>query len=267
MIHIVAHIYPGSISPKSRLKCEFHLHPRPISSPSTPIDSYLASIQVVSHLNPGLYICVPSSSRRRLSYNQVTKIASLFHPGNISNQSKSQDVRLTSLRVLRDQHRGPNVLVSPPSMHHQRPNIRAACYLGLYHLHPVLKTACQFHPGITPNQSNLLDLCLISIQVLSHLKTGSKILVSPSSRWRFNSIQIVITISQLHSDPISNPYRSQDVHLKCIHVLPHLHPGRMIIVSPPSMQSFTSIQYNIFASHPQSGPNSCNSPPTSSPFT
>ena len=136
MIHIVAHIYPGSISPKSRSKCEFHLHPRPISSPSRPIDSHLASIQVVSHLNPGLYICVPSSSRWRLNSNQVTKIASLFHSGNISNQYKSQDVRLTSLQVLRDQHRGPNVLVSPPSMHHQRPNIRVACYLGLYHLHP-----------------------------------------------------------------------------------------------------------------------------------
>ena len=77
MIHIVAHIYPGSISPKSRSKCEFHLHPRPISSPSRPIDSHLASIQVVSHLNPGLYIWVPSSSRWRLSSNQVTKIASL----------------------------------------------------------------------------------------------------------------------------------------------------------------------------------------------
>ena len=136
MIHIVAHIYPGSISLKSRSKCEFHLHPCPISSPSRPIDSHLASIQVVSHLNPGLYICVPSSSRWRLSSNQVTKIASLFHPGNISNQSKSQDVRLTPLQVLRDQHRGPNILVSPPSMHHQRPNMRAACYLGLYHLHP-----------------------------------------------------------------------------------------------------------------------------------
>ena len=92
--------------------------------------------QVVTHLNPGLYICVPSSSRWRLSSNEVTKIASLFHPGNISNQHKSQDVRLTSLQVLRDQHRGPNVLVSPPSMHHQCPNIRAACYLCLYHLHP-----------------------------------------------------------------------------------------------------------------------------------
>ena len=117
-----------------------------------------------------------------------------------------------------------------------------------------------------PNQSNLLDLCLVSIQVLSHLKTGSKILVSPSSRWHLNSIQIVITISQLHSDPFSNPYRSQDVHLKPIHVLPHLHPGLMFIVSPPSM-SFTSIQYNIFISHPQPGPNFCNSPPSSPPFT
>ena len=223
MIHIMAHIYPGSNSPKSRSKCEFHLHPRPISSPSRPIaHSHLAFIQVVSHLNPGLYICVPSSSRWRLSSNQVRKNASLFHPDKISNQSKSQDVHLASLQVLCDQHRGPNVLVSPPSMHHQRPNIRAACYLGLYHLHPVLKTACQFHPGITPNQSNLLDLCLISIQVLSHLKTGSKILVSPSSRWHLNSIQIVITISQLHSDPISNPYRSQDVCLTSIQVLSQL---------------------------------------------
>ena len=84
MIHIVDHIYQGSISPKCRSKCEFHLHPRPISSPSRPIDSHLASIQVVSHLNPGLYMCVPSPFRWRLSSNQVTKIASLFHPGNIS---------------------------------------------------------------------------------------------------------------------------------------------------------------------------------------
>ena len=80
-----------------------------VSPPSTPhLISILAhrftSIQVVSHLNPGLYICVPSSSRWRLSSNQVTKIASLFHPGNISNQSRSQDVRLTSLQVLPDQH-------------------------------------------------------------------------------------------------------------------------------------------------------------------
>ena len=57
MTHIMVHIYPGSISPKSRSKCEFHLHPRPISSPSRPIaHSHLASIQVVSHLNPGLYL-------------------------------------------------------------------------------------------------------------------------------------------------------------------------------------------------------------------
>ena len=139
MIHIVDHIYQGSISPKCRSKCEFHLHPRPISSPSRPIDSHLASIQVVSHLNPGLYMCVPSPFRWRLSSNQVTKIGSLFHPGNISNQSRSQDVHLTTLQVLPDQHWGPNVLVSPPSMHHQRPNIRAVCYLGLYHLHPSSK--------------------------------------------------------------------------------------------------------------------------------
>ena len=112
-------------------------HPHPHHPPhrSRPIDSHLASIQVVSHLNPGLYMCVPSPFRRRLSSNQVTKIASLFHPGNFSNQSRSQDVRLTSLQVLPDQHWGPNVLVSPPSMHHQRPSM-CACYLGLYHLHP-----------------------------------------------------------------------------------------------------------------------------------
>ena len=168
-------------------------------------------------------------------------------------------MRLTSLQVLRDQHRGPNVLVSPPSMHHQRPNIRAACYLGLYHLHSVLKTACQFHPGITPNQSNLLDLCLISIQVLSHLKTGSKILVSPSSRWQLNPIQIVIAISQLHSDQISNPYKSQDVHLNpsmsclaCTQVaglLSHLHPCR---VSPPFNTIYSHLTPNqvpIFVIH------------------
>ena len=114
-------------------------------------------------------------------------------------------------------------------MHHQCPNIHAACYLGLYHLHPVLKTACQFHPGITPNQSNLLDV--------SHLHPGA---ISPEN-WFQNSCLTFIQVTsqfhtnQLHSDPISNPYRSQDVHLKSIHVLPHLHPGRMIIVSPPSM--------------------------------
>ena len=55
----------------------------------SPIDSHLASIQVVFHLNPGLYMCVPSPFRWRLSSDQVTKIASLFHPGNISNQSRS----------------------------------------------------------------------------------------------------------------------------------------------------------------------------------
>ena len=216
--------------------------------------------QVVTHLNPGLYICVPSSSRWLLSSNQVTKIASLFHPGNISNQHKSQDVRLTSLQVLRVLYHLHLCTINVPIF------VLLATYVCITSI-PVLKTACQFHPGITLNQSNLLHLCLISIQVLYHQKTDSKILVSPSSRWRLNSIQIVITISQLHSDLISNPYRSRDVHLTSIHVLPHLHPARIIIVSPPSIQSFTSIQYNIFASHPQPGPNFCNSPPPSPPFT
>ena len=95
-------LHPGRVSPQSR-----SLHLGPIF------------IQMTSQLQPGHENCI-----------------SLFHPGNISNQSRSQDVRLTSLQVLRDQHRGPDVLVSLPSTHHQRSNIRAACYLSLYHFHP-----------------------------------------------------------------------------------------------------------------------------------
>ena len=248
MIHIVAHIYPGSISPESRSKCEFHLHPRLISSPSRPIDSHLASIQVVSHLNPGLYVCVPSSSRWRLSSNQVTKIASLFHPGNISNQSKSRDVRLASLQVLRNQHRGPNVLVSPPSMHHQCPNIRAACYLGLYHLHPssencmsvpsrhhplpiqLARLVSHLHPGAISPEHWFQDSCLTVTQVTSQFHTNHDNNISATFRSHFKPLQVSRCASQIHLAMEmcgSHPSNSRLTSIQAPRFTPHLHPGHV----------------------------------------
>ena len=121
---------------------------------------------------------------------------------------------------------------------------------------PVLKTACQFHPGTTSNQSNFLDSCLTSIQILFCLKMDSKFLATPSSRWHLNSSQVTNIISQLHSGPISNPYKPQDVCLKSIQVLTHLHPGPNIFVSPPSTYNFSFIQVTMFASQTMSCLNS-----------
>ena len=218
---------------------------------------YLTSIQVATHL-AGLDICVSPPSRSRLTFTRVPETAYRVHPGPIWNPSMYHYVCLTSIHVLPHLYPCPKYLVPPPSMYHLT-SIQVQKFF--FNCHPY-RGSPPFRPHL-----NLLDLCLISIQVLSHLTTSSKNLVSPSSRWRPTSIQIVITIFHLHSGPIPNPYRSQDVHLKPIHVLPHLHPGPMSIVSPPYMQSFTSNQYIVFASHLQPGPNCCNWPPSSSPFT
>ena len=96
-----------------------HIH---ISPPYKHPYQSLSFIQVVSHLNPGPYICISLPSRGRLTSIHVRKNAAQLHPGPISNPywSASSPSRscLTCIQVKRFlYHRDPCTVSPPPKSH------------------------------------------------------------------------------------------------------------------------------------------------------
>ena len=223
-----------------------HPHPFPeigISPQSTLLDSNLLPIQIMSHLNPGPYICLWTTTRwcftsipvlprcisdpprHHLKPIQVSICASNFHPGPAQRNS------------------GHKILVSPSSMNriHQGPWI---CISPQSRLH------------------------LNSIQgpiFTSHLHTSTHIKVSASSRSCLTSIQVLIFASHFHPGDVSPPSMSGKCssatprsHLKpilvrfiSIQVLPHLHPGQKVLISSRSLYHLTSTQitHHILSVH------------------
>ena len=78
-------------------------------------------------------------------------------------------------------------------------------------------------------------MCLTSIQVLSHLDPGPKILVSPPYMYCLNPIQVHIVTSHLPSDSVSTPSKSRYSCVTSIQVTAHLHPGLKMYGTPLSM--------------------------------
>ena len=123
---------------------------------------YLTSIQVATHLNAGLDICVSPPSRSRLTPIQVPwlafqphPVASQFQPGPISTPSRSLDGCLTSIHVPAHLHSVSYICIPPPST-----SCLTSTQVLIFasHLHP----CCVSSPG-----GEMRDLQLSSIHVPS----------------------------------------------------------------------------------------------------
>ena len=85
-------------------------------------------------------------------------------------------------------------------------------------------------------------MCLTSIQVLSHLDPGPKILVSPPYMYCLIPIQVHIVTSHLPPDSVSTPSRSWYSCVTSIQATSHLHPGLKMYGALLSMHCLTSNQ-------------------------
>ena len=201
----------------SSIQVPSHYQPRPdnhVSSPARSRYSCLTPIYIqqnASHVHPGPIsshpgpnVCVSPPSRPHLTPIHIARFASHPHPGSTSSASRSQDLHLTFISVM-------SPLLS----------VRQDCN----------SSASRSH--LTP--SRFLNLCLTSIQYMSHLHPGPDIRVTSSFRSHLVSIQVLIQVprmaSQLHPSPIS------------------AHPGHETFVSPPSKYHFTWIRVPGFTSH------------------
>ena len=220
----------------------------------------LNSFIVLSH--PGLKMCVSTKSRSHLILIQVSRFA--------SHLPQVPWFHLLSIHVASYLNPDPYVCVFSPSMW-RLTSIQAP------------KIASHFRISIPTTPSRIQDMCLISIQVLSHLDPGPKILVSPPYMCCLNPIQVHIvtshlpqTVSQLHPGPdihVSPQSRSRftsaqiwrcTVHLYQCPVSPptrpftkvafHLNPCPDSCISPPSGWRITSIKFPKFASQLHPGP-------------
>ena len=183
---------------------------------------------------------------------QSSQIASQIHPGTISNPSRFQYVRQTSIVVLLNE-------------------IQVTIFLS--RLHP-WTVSIKVH-----NFASLLHRGCISIQSILapiHIK------VSASARSCLTSIQVLIFASHFHPGDASPPSMFGKMHLSYTHVLsqthtgplhlhpgPHLHPGQKVFISSRSLYRLTSthITYHILSVHevcssspPMSSLNSIQSP-------
>ena len=225
---IMSHFHPGPdihVSPPSRS----HLNSQPDQDNciSVPSRSHLTTSQdliIMSHLQPGLDIHV-SPFNSHLTPIYIPQNASQFHPGPIWS------------------HPGPKVCVSPPSRPHLTP-----IHIARFASHP--------HPGSTSSASRtqdlhlsfisvmspllsvrqdcnspasrshltpswFLNLCLTSIQYMSHPHPGPDIRVTSSFRSHLVSIQVLIQVPRMASHSMQVPSQlTQDTRL-----LFHLHPS------------------------------------------
>ena len=112
----------------------------------------LSSIQVPSHPNPGLKLCVSPPSLSHLTFIQIPKFVCHLHPGRI----------LPSSRLL---HPGPHICATPPPW--WRPISTQPPRMAFPHLAGPISTPSIMSPGV----------CLTSIQApvpLSIFRSNSK---------------------------------------------------------------------------------------------
>ena len=187
-----------------------HLPPDSVSTPSMSWYLYVTSIQVTSHLHPGLkmyvhlYQCPVSPPTR-----PFTKVA--FHlnpcpdisaPSPISpyQRSSSQDVHMYCIICIQVTGKMQLSYTQAPSQTHTGP------------LH--------LHPGPASPASRSKGSYIIAIPVPSHLHPNH---ISYSVSSRGVHLKSTNVQSQLHPKPL-------DLHLNPFRVVPHFHPG---CVSPP----------------------------------
>ena len=160
----------------------------------------LSSIQVPSHPNPGLKLCVSPLSLSHFTCIQIPKFVCHLHPGRI----------LPSSRLL---YPGPHICVTPPPW--WRPISTQLPRMAFPHLAGPISPPSIMSPGV----------CLTSIQVPYQLHPGPKIWVSIPSRSRVTSIQVGRIASQLRARPISPPPSSRNMYISAIKVAV-LRPSR-----------------------------------------
>ena len=160
----------------------------------------LSSIQVPSHPNPGLKLCVSPLSLSHFTFIQISKFVCHLHPGRI----------LPSSRLL---YPGPHICVTPPPW--WRPISTQLPRMAFPHLAGPISPPSIMSPG----------MCLTSIQFPYQLHPGPKIWVSIPSRSRVISIQVVRIASQLRARPISPPSTSRNMYISAIKVAV-LRPSR-----------------------------------------
>ena len=145
------------ISPPSRSRltsvqipiCVSHLHTSRISPPFRSWRLHLSFIQVPSHPHPCLEICVSLLSISCLISIQVTRTASLLHPGPTTPPARSLDSYFTSNLLCP----GLKNFTSSPSSSH------------LSSIH-ISKSASYLHSGLVSPLSRSEDSCLASTQVI-----------------------------------------------------------------------------------------------------
>ena len=184
----------------------------------------LSSIQVPSHPNQGLKICVSHPSLPHLTFIKIPKFVCYLHPGCI----------LPSSMLL---NLGPDIYVSPPPWSRpisiQLPRIAFPLLAG----------------SISPSSMSR-DACLTFIQVPSQLHPGPNMWVSIPSRSRITSIQVGRIASQLRARPISPPLSSRNIRPdNCSSSHPHPHLG--VCISPSPWYHITAITVPRFLLHLQ----------------
>ena len=244
----------------SSIQVPSHYQPRPDNHVSSPARSRYSclTIQFTSHpiyipqnashvhpgpisSHPGPNVCVSPPSRPHLTPIHIARFASHPHPGSTSSASRSQDLHLTFISVM-------SPLLS----------VRQDCN----------SPASRSH--LTP--SRFLNLCLTSIQYMTHLHPGPWIHISPPTC----CVQVSRISLHLHPAPISAPYTSQNVRLTSIQVSSHLSPDPKIRVSPPSRSVHPGCvlppcrSWELYfssmgvSSHPHRSLKFCTSPPSRS---
>ena len=154
----------------------------------------------------------------------------------------SLNCHLTFIQITFHHHPGADIRVSPPSKSCHTSNQTSTDHLlHAGHISPPSKWRYKYHlhPHPIPPQPRPIDSHLNSVQVACHLNLCPDNCISPPSKWRINSFLSLQIASELHSNTITNPYRSKDIRRKS-------HPNWILAPSPVS--HITSIQVIRFAS-------------------
>ena len=245
----VSHHNPGHVSPQMNRRSSLvplqytqvstwvsQLNSCPISPPTGSQDFHLTSrqtlnqdlsIQTMSQLNTGPYICVSPPFRWCLISIQIHKIASQLHPSTISNPCKFQHVCLTSTQVPKIasqphpgiihiyKHPGFKMFISPPFRLHLSP-IQVIRFSSQLHQDDVSAPSRSCRLNFSPIRGPILmqfksqDLCRTFIQILHHLHSSPKILVSPPSRHHLNykHSHLTFTLATSIQVPIFTPHHN-----------------------------------------------------------
>ena len=210
----VSHLHPCDVSPPSSSP-KSQLHISILTTPSRIQDMCLTSIQVLSHLDPGPKILVSPPYMYFLNPIQVHIVTSHLPPDSVSTPSRSWYSCVTSIQVTPHLHPGLKMYGRPLSM-------------------PCLTSNQAFHQGCVSPQPMSWYLHLTTIQVPHHLHQVPEICISAPSRSYIKAIQVSRCVSHIHSGPVSELSKLQNSCLTSIQVLPSLHPGPYIHISPSS---------------------------------